>query len=436
MKLRRLNLKRLNHFGFRTRPRTRKSLSGVRALAMFLFAVCLAMSPLLACKLPVFRYALERWPVDQYRFVALISHPDSPVVQDAILALKEKQTAAWNAEIEFVNLAELTEEQWWQYEGLEGGDQDRLQVYFPSKGQNKRLGWQGDLTRESVQRWASSPARKDLIHDLSQGVSAVWWLIEGRDLEKADQIEMEMKSILSQANREIKIPDGVISQADAADYFQSNPGASMDDVLRCSVPLRVDFRLRRISSDDVSELGTLAMLRALGVTDSRNAWLVPVFGRGRMLDAIPVDRVDSSVVMNACKYMVGECSCTVKSQNPGADLLLLMNWEKELGVESLVMGATSLLPPVLLSIPEGQKVLPSEQEMEKGTDQSTEQKTQHSIPAAISSGDALAQGSAGRHIDQSEDASAGGIGFPSRDVILLMLGLSFLTVTMLMKYRH
>lgn len=427
-----MNFRRLNHFGFRVRLGTRKFLKNVRALATFLFMVCLAMSPLLACKLPVFRYALERWPVDQYRFVALICHPDSPVVQDAILALKEKQAAAWNAEIEFVNLAELTEEQWWQYEGLEGGAQDRLQVYFPSKGQNKRLGWQGDLTRESVQRWASSPAREDLIHDLSQGVSAVWWLIEGKDLEKADQIETEMKSILSQANREIKIPDGVISQADAADYFQSNPGASMDDVLRCSVPLRVDFRLRRLSSEDVSESGTFAMLRALGVRDSQNAWLVPVFGRGRMLDAIPVDRVDSSVVINACKYMVGECSCTVKSQNPGADLLLSMNWEKELGVESLVMGATNLLPPVLLSIPEGQEVLPTDQEMEE----EPEQTTQQSIPIAISSGDALAQGSAEVHTDRSEDASVGGIGFPSRNVMLLMLGLSLLAVIMLMKYRH
>ena len=307
-----------------------------------------------------------------------------------------------------------------------------MQVYFPSKGENKRLGWQGDLTRESVQRWASSPAREDLIHDLSQGVSAVWWLIEGKDVEKAEQIETEMKSILSQANREIKIPDGVISQADAADYFQSNPGASMDDVLRCSVPLRVDFRLRRLSSEDVSESGTLAMLRALGVRDSQDSWLVPVFGRGRMLDAIPVDRVDSSVVINACKYMVGECSCTVKSQNPGADLLLSMNWEKELGVESLVMGATNLLPPVLLSIPEGQEVLPTDQEMEE----EPEQATQQSISIAISSGDALAQGSAGGNTVRSEDASVGGIGFPSRNVTLLMLGLSLLAVIMLMKYRH
>jgi hypothetical protein len=130
--------------------------------------------------------------------------------------------------------------------------------------------------------------------------------------------------------------------------------------------------------------------------------------------------------------MVGECSCTVKSQNPGADLLLSMNWEKELGVESLVMGATNLLPPVLLSIPEGQEVLPTDQEMEE----EPEQTTQQSVPIAISSGDALAQGAAEVHTDGSEDASVGGIGFLSRNVMLLMLGLSLLAVIMLMKYRH
>jgi len=391
-----------------------------RAFAVFLLVNSLALNPVLACKLPVFRYALERWPVDQYRFVALISHPDSPVVKDAIQALQENQDSSWNAEIEFVNLNEITEEQWWQYEGLEGGSQDRLQVYFPSEGKNKRLGWQGELTRESIQSWASSPAREDLIQELSRGVSAVWWLIEGEDLQQADQIEMEMKAILNRANQEISIPDGVISQADAAEYFQLNPGASMDDVLRCSVPLRVDFRLRRLSPEDARELGTLAMLRALGVNDLQNSWLVPIFGRGRMLDAIPVERFDPSVVMNACKYMVGECSCTVKTQNPGADLLLSMNWEKELGVEALVMGATNLLPPVLLSIPEGQDLLPATQD--------SEESIQGASPSDVVSSKKLSAA-----VDRSEAESSRDIGVRSFYAALPLVGLILLAFLLLIK---
>lgn len=324
----------------------------------FLLILCFAFFvvgaiPLLACKLPVFRYALERWPVDQYRLVALVNDPDSPAVKDALAILNDlKSQQTLNAKTEIVNLAQLTEEQWWQYEGLEGGPKNQLQVYFPASKQNERLGWTGELTAAAVQRWTDSPIRKALVSDLSDGVSAVWLLVEGENPENNQRVEEGLKNALDQANQTIVIPDGVIRPDEAADYFRDNPGASMDDVLRCSVPLRVDFRLRRLDIDDPNEVALVAMLRALGVRGNR-PWLVPVFGRGRMLDAIPTDPLDANVILNACQYMVGECSCTVKAQNPGVDLLMEVDWKSKLGVESLVIGTEQQASPMLLDVPQG-----------------------------------------------------------------------------------
>ena len=59
---------------------------GIRSrhfLCRLLFAVILVLSvrSAIACKLPVFRYALERWGVDQYRLVALVSDPSQASVR-------------------------------------------------------------------------------------------------------------------------------------------------------------------------------------------------------------------------------------------------------------------------------------------------------------------------------------------------------------------
>lgn len=126
----------------------------------------------------------------------------------------------------------------------------------------------------------------------------------------------------------------------------------MDDVLRCAVPLKVEFQMRRLSQTDKREAATIAILRSLGVNEGE-AWLVPVFGRGRMLDAIPAEPYPSDVILKACQYMVGECSCTVKAQNPGVDLLLNVDWQQKLGVEEIVFGSGSTLAPELLDVPAG-----------------------------------------------------------------------------------
>ena len=331
--------------------------SGIRShhflcCLLFAFILVLSVRSVIACKLPVFRYALERWSVDRYRLVALVSDPNQVSVREALETLEERRGGQWNAQIEIVNLNEMTEDQWWLFEGLDDGAKDQLQVYFPTGKGEDRLGWSGELSTESVKLWSSSPIRDSLVMDLAKGVSAVWLLVEGDDAAVNDQLEKDLRSTLERANRDIKIPEGVIAPDDAAQYFQENPGASMDDVLRCAVPLKVEFQMRRLSQADKREAATIAILRSLGVNEGE-ACLVPVFGRGRMLDAIPAEPYPSDVILKACQYMVGECSCTVKAQNPGVDLLLNVDWQQKLGVEEIVFGSGSRLAPELLNVPAG-----------------------------------------------------------------------------------
>ena len=107
----------------------------MRRVCFLGLVVLLGATPLLACKLPVFRYALERWGVDQYRLVALVSDPDAEGVSEALEALKGVQADQLNAAVEIVNLSELTDEQWWQFEGLEGAKESPPSLFSSRKSQ-------------------------------------------------------------------------------------------------------------------------------------------------------------------------------------------------------------------------------------------------------------------------------------------------------------
>ena len=54
---------------------------------------------------------------------------------------------------------------------------------------------------------------------------------------------------------------------------------------------------------------------------------IPVFGRGRSYFALVGKGINDDNIDEACQFLAGACSCEVKSQNPGVDLLFRVNWE-------------------------------------------------------------------------------------------------------------
>lgn len=59
-------------------------------------------------------------------------------------------------------------------------------------------------------------------------------------------------------------------------------------------------------------------------------WLAAVFGRGRVLGAWPAADFGDAEIEEACLFLLGACSCQVKRQNPGWDMLMNVNWVTEL----------------------------------------------------------------------------------------------------------
>ena len=82
----------------------------------------------------------------------------------------------------------------------------------------------------------------------------------------------------------------------------------------------------------------------------------PVFGRGRVLYALIGKGISPETIGIATTFITGPCSCQVKNQNPGFDLLTGLDWDKAVGDHLISEPAPDTSgAPKLLKIPPGKK---------------------------------------------------------------------------------
>jgi len=75
----------------------------------------------------------------------------------------------------------------------------------------------------------------------------------------------------------------------------------------------------------------------------------PLFGRGRALCALVGKDINADNALEISEFLVGQCSCLVKADSPGADMLFRADWETAADVGP----ARPAQPPVLVGLPEG-----------------------------------------------------------------------------------
>lgn len=316
------------------------------------------VAPVLACKVPVFRYALERWASDKYRIVAVTDGAPSEAASEAIRRLQEVADMSINAEVEVIDLSKLTEGELWSIEGLEDTeDVPILQVFYPEKSGKRKMCWSGELIARNIDRWIDSPLRTAIAHDLVTGVSATWIFAEGPDEEKNAAMLGRLQQALKTAADQISVPEGVIRREDAARVMAEDPSASMDDILRSDIPLRIEFSVHRLHNDDPAESALSAMLRG-GEDQIQPPFVCPVFGRGRMAEPLIAESFSEGAVVSACEYMVGECSCSVKALSPGIDMLLNIDWQDKLGNDIVMVNSPAPETPTVLAVPPGNTEAP------------------------------------------------------------------------------
>ena len=275
-----------------------------------------------ACSVPVFRYALERWPADQYNAV-LFSRGKLTADQQKLVAQFDKAGAigqkSANVELRLVDLdAKPAPEDLALWKKQKSETLPLLVMRTPLPAPVPDGFWSGELNEENLARLIDSPLRQNIAKQLINGQTAVWVFLESGDSDK-DKVAFELLTKeLKRMEKTLKLPE-----IEQADIEQGLVSVSPDS-------LKLKFSVEKCSREDSAEAYFAQMLLATenDLKDFNDEPMaLPVFGRGRVLYALIGKGINPGTIEQACRDLTGPCTCQVKDQYPGTDLLMAVNWE-------------------------------------------------------------------------------------------------------------
>ena len=282
-----------------------------------------------ACRIPVFRYALERWPPGTFELVILHSGEFTPAQSDLVQLARERATDdnhPVNLRVTTIALGDdpISPENQvlLRATGIAPAEVQSPQaaLLFPRTRGETTIAWRGEFTSSNLDRLLDSPARQQTIDHLLGGDSAVWVLIEGPDATANEAAAATLETELARNSELIKLPSQEILEAE--EEFREDT----------AIELRVGFSLLRLKRDDPQEAAFIEMLLNCesDLSTFQEPIAIPIFGRGRTYYALVGKGIQPDLIEENCRFICGDCSCQVKEENPGSDLLFAANWEEGL----------------------------------------------------------------------------------------------------------
>ena len=321
------------------------------ALTLLMLTVASFSGAALACNIPVFRYALERWTPDSVQCVVFYRDElgaDQPVPDQ----WKTADGTSANLELVRVNLSDSPSD---EQAALWSRLKQSTDATLPYAVVRTRVGgkqfvnhWHGPLREAASFPLLDSPLRREIRKRLLSGHSVVWILVRSKDDEKTAKTREMLESTLPTLAGKIELPEGI-----------GLPGSE----LYADVPLFLKFSVVEMDANDPREeyLSSLLTGTRRQAFEAGEPLAVPVFGRGRALEVIPGDSLSPDLIEQLTIFLSGACSCQVKEQNPGFDLLIKAAWDDQLfgGLENRPPDRSDQeghnRGPTLLTIPPGSK---------------------------------------------------------------------------------
>lgn len=329
----------------------RLSRTAPRILWIVLF-VCLYPYPTRACDVPVYQWALARWQPDPYRVIVFHQGdlaPSERAAFDKLQAAKDADTAPANVIARNADTASMLEKDLQPiWDAQDSPTLPWMVVRHPIPTPASAAVWAGPFSQQSVDALLDSPKRRDIARRLLDGEAAVWVLLDSSDPTKDDEVAATLADSLKQAQKALikaSVPEALIL-----------PGEKP--------PIR--FSMLRVSRTDPAERLFVAMLLAVepdlhNYTEHPIAF--PTFGRGRALYALVGPGITAKNILNACTFLVDGCSCEIKEDNPGMDLLMAADWKTD---NDYAMIEEIELPPLpgmaqqVASVVEGRATTPAQ----------------------------------------------------------------------------
>lgn len=289
-------------------------------LPLFLVAatsvLLLVAAPAGACNIPVFRYALDHWPSDPYRLTIFHRGPLDTKHRN-LLQMLEKAGAGNtpNVVLELIDLEKNPD----GFEDLPlppaKAELPFLVVRYPAQTRIETPISAGTLRAEVVTALLDSPARREYARRARAGDSAVWVLLASGDAAKDDAAEKVLQTEVKRLAKELTLPELTDAPED-----QLVGGTER--------PLRLAFSVLRVSRSDPAEAMFVKMLinTEADLPGRSDPMVFPLFGRGRTMPALIGAGITPGNINEAGEFLAGPCSCVVKRDNPGVDLLVMSDW--------------------------------------------------------------------------------------------------------------
>lgn len=308
----------------------------MRRLLGLVLLIGLGVASVQACSIPVYRYALERWDTDPYRVVVFYENELVPGTGEQLEPLVRASSAIYgevpaevnavpgdlkaNLSLRFVDLTEDPDPQMLKlWESQVHPELPWVVIRFPHSARLKHVLWRGPLDALPSDTLTESPARKEVVEHLIQGQTAVWVLLETGDEAQDEKALTQLTEGLKKSQAELNLP--TLDESDEDEWLSGKD----------KTPLKIDFHVIRVARSNQQEIPLVTMLvksHPEVLKHLREPLAFPVFGRGRSLLGLAGEEITETSVVEACRFLIEACQCTVKEQNPGVDLLLTANWER------------------------------------------------------------------------------------------------------------
>ena len=293
--------------------------------------VILTAASAYACNIPVFRYALERWRADTCELVVFHEGALDEATKTQVEKLRQ-QTAAnggrANVDLQLIDVRAAADSnklaQWRDLQKTTKLPLPYALVRTPhSRGPMNA--WHGPVDQIAEQVF-QSPLRTRLKERLLNGDSIVWLLLKSPDEGRNEAVRKLIREQSETLAQKMALPEGI-----------GLPGSE----LHSEVPLFLKFTSLEIDRRDTREQFLVRVFSGIQpkAFEEGQPLVVPVFGRGRALEVIPAEQLDAKLFEELTMFLCGACSCQVKESNPGFDLLISADWNREL------FGENGALPP-------------------------------------------------------------------------------------------
>ena len=310
-------------------------------------AILSVAGSVLACKVPVFRYALERWNPDRFQVLVLANGQLPPDKLAVLTPLTAKSDAFRRAEVKIIDVTQskdpVARELWTKHKN--GSDPVVVTLYpLTNSIPPHQAAHTAPLNEQTISGLLTSPARVEIVRELSSGKSAVWVLVESGDAAKDEAARLALTTQLTKDAAWMQLPTAEELEVDAKVLIETK------------IKLRIEFAVVSVRRDDPQEkfLVDCLLNSEEDLREFNEPIAFPVFGRGRVLYAIVGKGIGPETIRTASTFVAGPCSCQVKNQNPGFDLLLDCDWDAAVGdvlISQPIPGVDT--KPALLTIPPG-----------------------------------------------------------------------------------